>query len=249
MVESVLDKVRNVMDIYYQIRRENKKGIRDSSQLDRLKEKLDEVEKDINNDLTGAGREMRVIEDGIKFEGKFVPAIVLNYCFRNFSRVMGRGNYPTVLDNVPRVLDFMEGVKTLKGHRVLSINGGNCLFGRISGPSRIDNDRVFYNMMIPVERESFLRLQVERARPGIIGKWGEPYELSEGEPEIFVDKNLLALGRGSWRQGEMSYNRSNPQGIISDADLSLYLGDGPVHDRFRRDFVIPEQRLKVQLPD
>jgi hypothetical protein len=250
MAERTVDKLRKMISIRQQIKRETRKGIRESSKIDRLKEALDKIEKDIDMDVSGCARERRPIEEGIRFEGKNVSALVLNYCFRNFHRVMGRGEYPTVLDVVPRVLGFMQRVKSLQGQRVLSVNGGDFLLGRISGPSRIYNRDVFYHLMIPVAKESFFRLQVERARQGLVGRWVKPYELNGSEPEIIVNSELLGAGRsGDMLKGEMSYNRSYPRERAKEGDLFLYLGDGYVQDRFREEIVLPQMKFKTKLPD
>lgn len=248
MVEKTVDKVRQMQKAYQQIKKETRKGIRASSKIDKLRRALDEFEKDIQMDIEGCARPRRPIEEGIRFQGKRVSASVLNYCFRNFHRIMGRGEYPTVLDIIPRVLNFMQRVKSLQGQRILSINEGDHLIGRISGPVRIDNNNAFYYLMVPIEKDSFFRLQVERARQGLVGRWVRPYEINGSQPEILVDSDLLGDGgRGDMLKGEMSYNHSHPGERASAAGLYLYLGDGYIQDKLIN-IVIPQLKFKTQLP-
>jgi hypothetical protein len=251
---TLVDRIRQVRGTYMQIQRERRKGHKETAKIDELRRALIEGEGAVNLEL--GSRNGREIEDGIKFKGRRVPARVLGYCFSNFVPVMNDGKYPTVFDRVPRILNFMDGVKSLDGRRVLSVRGADCVLGRISGPCRIENDRGFYRMLIPIEGESFRGLKVERYGKAVDASWFRPDFLPKDEEhDIFVDEDLFGRGRYNlssgpgWPIGEISVDYSKDGGSERKQNIALYLGEMAVYDRFRQPFVVPEVRVETAMPN
>jgi len=251
-VTPLVERVKKVRTIHGQIQRERRKGIRESVKLNGLRRDLAKAELFVYEGLCDGWR----IEEGVRFSGRRISAKVLTYCFKNFfpsenSQGVREANYPYACTRIPSVLAFMKMVKEeYKGQRVLGIRGGSHHLGVVSGPCRMVSiaGGYFYSMFIPVEKDSFRELRVERKDGRLKGKWVVPSDSGEGEEAILIDEKIF-YERALRDNAVWVVDAVKSGDEVLREKSALYLGNYVVSRRLKKEFVIPEIIVKADMPD